>query len=85
MPLQARALDALERLPADGDSLLLFPGERGGYLDLHNFRTREWKPAQLAVGISPLRRVYEYADLRVMPTLVRKSAQFGVIAVSGSA
>jgi integrase len=32
---------------------------RGAYFDLHNFRTREWKPAQLAVGITPLRRVYD--------------------------
>ncbi len=34
-------------------------GLRGGYFDLHNFRTREWKPAQLAVDSDPLRRVYE--------------------------
>jgi len=32
---------------------------RGGYLDLHNFRTRAWKPAQRAAGIQPLRRVYD--------------------------
>jgi integrase len=38
---------------------LLFPAERGGYLDLHNFRNREWKPAQRAAGIEPLRRVYD--------------------------
>ena len=31
----------------------------GAYFDLHNFRTREWKPAQRAVGITPLRRVYD--------------------------
>jgi integrase len=38
---------------------LLFPAERGGYLDLHNFRNGEWKPAQRAAGIEPLRRVYD--------------------------
>jgi integrase len=38
---------------------LLFPAERGGHLDLHNFRNREWKPAQLGAGIEPLRRVYD--------------------------
>jgi integrase len=32
---------------------------RGAYFDLHNFRTREWKPAQLEVGITPIRRVYD--------------------------
>ena len=37
----------------------MFPAERGGYLDLHNFRNREWKPAQIAAGIEPLRRVYD--------------------------
>jgi integrase len=35
----------------------VFPAERGGYLDLHNFRNREWKPAQIAVGIEPVRRI----------------------------
>jgi hypothetical protein len=33
--------------------------ERGGYLYLHNFRNREWKPAQRAAGIEPVRRVYD--------------------------
>jgi integrase len=28
-------------------------------LDLHNFRNRNWKPAQKAAGIAPLRRVYD--------------------------
>ena len=59
MPLQAIALDAIARLPARADTDLLFPSLRGAYFDLHNFRTREWKPAQLAVGITPLRRVYD--------------------------
>jgi len=35
------------------------PGRAGGYLDLHNFRNREWKPAQRAAGIEPMRRVYD--------------------------
>jgi integrase len=30
-----------------------------GYLDLHNFRDHHWKPAQLAAGIEPLRRIYD--------------------------
>jgi integrase len=57
VPLQARALAALEELPPGGVDDLLFPAERGGYLDLHNFRNRNWKPAQIAVGIEPFRRI----------------------------
>ena len=58
VPLQARALGALERLPVN-DSPLVFPGERGGYLDIHHFRPHQWRPAQRAAGIDPLRRVYD--------------------------
>ena len=59
VPLQARALAALKQLPPGGPGELLFPADRGGYLDLHNFRNRYWKPAQLAVGIEPFRRIYD--------------------------
>jgi integrase len=48
VPLQARAATGL-----------LFPALNGGYLDLHNFRNRNWKPAQLAAGIDPFRRIYD--------------------------
>ncbi len=58
VPLQARALDALERLPED-DSLLVFPGHRGGYLDIHHFRPYQWRPAQETAGVDPLRRIYD--------------------------
>jgi hypothetical protein len=56
VPLQAIALDALEQLPTAAGTDP-FPSLRGAYFDLHNFRTREWKPAQLAAGITPIRRV----------------------------
>jgi integrase len=59
VPLQAVALDAIEQQPSSPHSPLLFPAERGGYLDVHNFRNREWKPAQRAAGIEPLRRIYD--------------------------
>ena len=59
VPLQAIALAALEQLPPRSGSALLFPSLRGGHLDLHNFRNRDWKPAQRAAGIAPLRRVYD--------------------------
>src|SRR3954453_186847 len=59
VPLQAIALAALAELGADRESQLLVPSPRGGYFDLHNFRNRYWKPAQIAAGIVPLRRVYD--------------------------
>jgi integrase len=59
VPLQTIALAALERLPANGRSRLVFPSPNVGYFDLHNFRNRYWKPAHLAAGITPLRRVYD--------------------------
>jgi integrase len=59
VPLQAIALAALDELSPRAHCALLFPSSRGGYLDLHNFRTRAWKPAQRAAGIEPLRRVYD--------------------------
>jgi integrase len=59
VPLQAIALDALERLPSGTAGALLFPALNGGYLDLHNFRNRNWRPAQAAAGIEPPRRIYD--------------------------
>jgi integrase len=59
VPMQAIALAALDELSPNPHCALLFPSVRGGYLDLHDFRTRAWKPAQRAAGIEPLRRVYD--------------------------
>jgi integrase len=59
VPLQTIAIEAIESQPASRQNSLVFPAERGGYLDLHNFRNREWKPAPLVAGIEPLRRVYD--------------------------
>src|SRR6478672_5652140 len=53
------ALAALDQLPPGEPTNLLFPAERGGYIDLHNFRNRDWKPAQIAAGIEPFRRIYD--------------------------
>jgi integrase len=59
VPLQAIALAALDELPPNSNCTLVFPAVRGGHLDLHNFRNRNWKPAQKAAAITPLRRVYD--------------------------
>ncbi|MGN6170774.1 MAG: tyrosine-type recombinase/integrase [Solirubrobacteraceae bacterium] len=59
VPLQAIALEALDQLPRHGESALLFPNSRGGHLDFRNFNRRHWKPVQRAVGIEPLRDLYD--------------------------
>ncbi len=59
VPMQTIALEAIGQQPSSRRSALVFPAQRGGYLDLHNFRNREWKPAQVAAGIEPLRRIYD--------------------------
>jgi hypothetical protein len=45
----------------------------GGYLDLHNFRNRNWKPAQRAAGIEPLRRA-RAASMRIFSPVRRASS-----------
>jgi hypothetical protein len=57
-PLQAIALEALDRLPAS-ENPILFPNSRGGHIDFSSFGRRHWKPAQIAAGIEPLRHLYD--------------------------
>ncbi len=51
VPLQAVALDALDRLPLS-ENPILFPNSRGGYIDFRTFGRRHWKPAKTATGAS---------------------------------
>jgi integrase len=58
VPLSTRALEALDAIPRRLDVRLVFPGKRGGVIDLKHFRRGRWKPALEAAGIPP-RRIYD--------------------------
>ncbi len=52
VPLQAIALEALDRLP-QSENPILFANARGGRIDFRSFGRRHWKPAQTAAGAEP--------------------------------
>ena len=54
IPLRARVVTALEAHPWRIDTPLVYPGERGGYLNLHAWRRDEWYPALDAAGLPKL-------------------------------
>jgi integrase len=77
-PLQAIALDALDRLPPS-ENPILFPNSRGGRIDFRSFGRLHWKPAQTKAGIEPLRHLY---DLRHTYATFALRAGVSVFAVS---
>jgi integrase len=68
VPLPLRASQALAELPARVDTPLLFPGERGGHLSLHNWRRDHWTPAVKAAGLehrTPYALRHSYASFAI--------------------
>jgi integrase len=78
VPLQAKALEALDRLPAS-DNPILFPNMRGGRIDFRIFGRKHWRPAQSKAGVDPIRGLY---DLRHTYATFALRAGVPVFAVS---
>jgi integrase len=70
IPLRARVVAALERHPWRIDTPLVYPGERGGYLNLHAWRRDEWYTALDAAGV----------DKRTPYAMRHTFASFGIAA-----
>lgn len=51
VPLRQRAVEAIQALQPNVGTRLLFPAPRGGYLNVDNWRRRDWYPALEAAGL----------------------------------
>ena len=78
VPLQAKAIEALDRLPAS-ENPILFPNARGGRIDFRIFGRKHWRPAPVKAGIEPPRGLY---DLRHTYATFALRAGVPVFAVS---
>ncbi len=83
VPLSAKALAAFEGVPPRLDTRLVFPGPRGAYVNLRNFRRREWHPALDAAGVRP-RRIYDLRSTFASQALAAGVSVFDLAKIMGT-
>ena len=84
VPLSPRASAALDRLPAQLMTPLLFPSPAGRLLDLDNFRRREWGIAVRTSGVATPARIYDLRSTFASNALAADVTVFELARVMGT-